>query len=997
METLMARLRDRLAAQRFRNSPVDEQPLGNELLSIDLLRQQARALAQSHKVGMRSGPNLLLPRLDVNEKILCHYNKRTLESEKNRRVTPAAEWLLDNFHLIEEQIRTARRHLPRQFNRELPHLTEGPLADYPRVYHMALDLIAHIDGRVDAPHLSSFVAGYQEVTQLKLGELWAILIMLRLALIENLRRVAVSLSVSRADRDRADEWADRILAVAENNPSKLIVAVGEMAQAQPALNRAFVAEFWRRTQEKSSPVKLAVSWLEERLAEEEQTIEQLVQSESQSQAATQVSVGNCIGSLRFLDAMDWREFVERQSVVEEVLRRDPAGVYAGMDFATRDVYRHTVERIARRSPLTELAVASLALQLARDQAAHPDDRRTHVGFFLLDKGVESLEHHAKMRHSLRSLLAQGTRRHPLTCYLGGILLTTLLVALPLIIWAWPHEGALTSRGLFALLTFLSASQLGVSLVNWFATLFVKPVPLPRLNFSQGIPKAHATLVTVPTLLTSLRGIENLLESLEVRYLANRDDHVFLALLTDFPDAPQEHMPNDQPLVERLMDGIQALNEKYQTDRACIFYLFHRPRRWNAQEGVWMGYERKRGKLADLNRILRGGSPECFSHIAGDLSLLPHIKYVITLDTDTQLPRDAARQLAATMAHPLNRPIYDTARGVIIEGYSILQPRVAVSLPSAGRSRFVKLFAGDPGFDPYTRTVSDVYQDVFREGSFIGKGIYDVDAFERAVHGKFPENRILSHDLLEGSYARSALVSDVQLFEDYPARYSADTQRRHRWMRGDWQIAAWLLPRLPGADVRRVENPISGLSRWKILDNLRRSLVPLALLSLIIFGWVSLPQDRVRWSWFVVGLVGFPFLLAWLTELLRKPKAMPIRLHLRSVLESGARQAAQAMLTITFLPYDAYVSLDAILRTLGRLLFTRRNLLEWQTADDVDQADRGRLRHFLATMWCAPALALTLAVALFESAPPAWPSVAPFLLAWLLAPVAAWWISLPLGE
>ena len=411
----------------------------------------------------------------------------------------------------------------------------------------------------------------------------------------------------------------------------------------------------------------------------------------------------------------------------------------------------------------------------------------------------------------------------------------------------------------------------------------------------------------------------------------------------------------------------------------------------------MGYERKRGKLADLNHCLRGGDTQCFSEIVGDLSRLPHIKYVITLDTDTQLPREAARQLAATMAHPLNVPVYDSQRGLIVDGYSILQPRVAVSLPSAGRSRFVKLFSGDAGLDPYTRTVSDVFQDVFQEGSFIGKGIYDVDAFEQSVGGKFPENRILSHDLLEGCYARSGLVSDVQLFEDFPARYNSDTRRRHRWMRGDWQIMSWLLPRLPGADLRWVQNPLTGLSRWKIFDNLRRTLVPSAWIFLLVLGWLLFPQNAGAWSLLVLGLILLPSALAVLTDFLRQPKELPLASHLANVTRNAARQSSQALLTVIFLPYDVVISLDAVARTLWRLFFTRRNLLEWQTASDVEQRDDGSLKNFFETMWCAPALAVAIGVMLFIADGQGWVVSVPFLLAWVLSPAVAWWISLPLKE
>ena len=411
----------------------------------------------------------------------------------------------------------------------------------------------------------------------------------------------------------------------------------------------------------------------------------------------------------------------------------------------------------------------------------------------------------------------------------------------------PAGSRIGTLALIGILSLLCASQLAVALVNWLATLLATPHLLPRMDFSGGIPPESRTLVVIPTMLTSAQNIEDLVEALEVRFLANRDENLHFGLLTDFRDAHEETLPEDEPLLRLARQRIEELNEKYRGAKGDTFFLFHRPRRWNPQERIWMGYERKRGKLADLNSLLRGGSRDRFSLVVGETAVLSNVKYVITLDTDTQLPRDSAWQFVGAMAHPLNRARYDEDKQRVCEGYGILQPRVAVSLPGTNRSRYARLCGSEPGIDPYTRAVSDVYQDLFGEGSFIGKGIYDVDAFERALKGRFPENRILSHDLLEGCYARAGLLSDVQLYEEYPSRYSADVSRRHRWIRGDWQIARWLLPRVPGPDGRRQKNPLSGLSRWKIFDNLRRSLVPAALTLLLLLGWTVLsPPGSGPW-------------------------------------------------------------------------------------------------------------------------------------------------------
>jgi cyclic beta-1,2-glucan synthetase len=1060
MQTLPLRFQNWMAGHTRSRPGASEPPLRAELFSVEQLARHAKALAANHQVVTRHGSNRLLARLGQNEDILRAFNRATLAAGQSRRVTPAAEWLLDNFYLIEEQIQMARRHLPRGYSRELPRLLNGPSAGLPRVYDIVLELISHVDAQIDAGPLSAFIAAYQTVGSLKLGsprvitsagtsthaepsitrgeprgitrpveynagilggiprglfhrasaessthsepsitlgELWAIPIMLRLGLIENLQRVTTRLTIAREDRNLADLWVDRLQDMAEKNPSHLVIVVADMAKSDLPLSSSFVAEFCQRLSRQSPVLHLARNWLEQRLVEQGLSIEQLVQLESQNQAADQVSVSHSIASLRFLSAMDWKEFVETLSLVEETLRSDPADVYRGMDFATRDRYRHSVEFFARHSRLSEADVAQRAIQLAADSARQKgrEDRTAHVGFYLIDKGQSMLGRMAKVRWPWRTIIERSIHRFPLTFYAGGIGMLTLLVTFGFMRQAQALEVQGWKLIFFTLVFLLCASQLAVALMNWLAMLLVKPRLLPRLDYSSGIAPDCRTMVVVPTMLTSVEGVDRLIETLELHHLANRDQHLHFALLTDFRDAPEEVLPGDELLLQRARAGVERLNQKYPSENPTLFFLFHRPRRWNAGEGLWMGYERKRGKLTEFNALLRGGSRECFSEIVGETAILPAIKYVITLDTDTQLPRDAARQLVGTMAHPLNRPGFDALRGIVAEGYSILQPRVGVSLPSARRSWFVRLFAGDAGIDPYTREVSDVYQDVFREGSFIGKGIYDVDAFQRAMAGRFPENTVLSHDLLEACHARSALVSDVEFYEEYPSRYNVDIDRRHRWIRGDWQISQWLLPRVPGSDARRIANPLSVLSQWKIFDNLRRSLVPTALILLLLGNWLLLPELGGLGSLLVLAIITLPGLLAALVNVFRKPADLPWAMHLRGMAGSGGRQLGQIFLTLTFLPYDAFISLDAIGRTLVRLLVTRKRLLEWQTSGDSERTTRADLAGFYATMWIAPIVALLSGFLLVSLQPVQLPLTLPILGLWLAAPWIAWRISQPI--
>jgi cyclic beta-1,2-glucan synthetase len=591
-----------------RNSPLekglDEQPVRAELFNVDQLERHAKAFAASHRLATGRVPDKLIPRLEENERMLVQaYRVVTATVERNRRISSAEEWLLENFYLIEEQIRTARRHLPPSYSRELPRLADGTATSDPRVYRIAMELIAHVDGRVDAESLDGFIAAYQTIEPLQLGELWAIPIMLRLAVIENLRRVAARLAARRQARDLADDWAERMVQVVEQNPTDLVLVLADMARVNPPLSGAFLAELTRHLQGQSPHFAFVNSWLEHRLSEQGLTTERLVLAEGHAQAGDQVSMGNSINSLRFLSANDWRDFVEKHSLVEQTLREDPARVYAEMDFATRDRYRHGVVEIAKRSHLSEFDVARKVILLAQNAAVdRGGDRTVHVGHYLIGRGRVALERDAKMRSSLRIVAAKIGRRFPLFFYLCGVLLVTAGVTAAFLEWSGWRGASAFSVCLLGIPILLCAAHLGVGVANWLATMLVNPRPLPRLDFSDGIPPEHRTMVVLPTMLSSAEAVDDLLKGLEVRYLANRDDNLHFALLTDFEDAAAEVMPEDEKLVRLAKDGVEQLKQKYEAHRSDVFFLFHRPRRWNALEGVWMGYERKRGKLAELKRV-----------------------------------------------------------------------------------------------------------------------------------------------------------------------------------------------------------------------------------------------------------------------------------------------------------------------------------------------------------------------------------------------------------
>jgi cyclic beta-1,2-glucan synthetase len=985
----------RLRTSLWKPKDAEQAPLRSELFSKEQMRQHGKSLAAAHSVAYGRAPDQLLARLADNEQILdetCHL--LTAATNANRPIAPAGEWLLDNFYLIEQQIRTARRHLPKGYSQVLPRLLKGPSASLPRVYDLALETISHTDARVDPESLSGFIAAYQTVTQLNLGELWAIPIMLRLALIENLRRVAAVITADRRYRDLADSWADRMTEVAEKDPKNLILVIADMARSDPPMVSSFIAELSRRLQGQGPALALPLTWIEQRLSETGNTIEQLVRSENQQQATEQVSISNSIASLRFLDASNWREFVEATSIIERTLLEDPQGTYGKMSFAARDRYRHVVEIIARKSKSQEGEVAQHAVQLARESWDKKENRAGHVGFYLIGEGRPKLEHAVSMRGSMARSLRNFGRRHALLLYLGSIIFGSALISAFALAKAEEQgiHGAMLA--LVTVFSLIVASQFFITMLNWLLTQLAVPRLLPRMDLSQGIPAELRTLVVVPTMLTSRENVAELVEGMEVRFLANRDENLHFALLSDFRDAAQEDMPEDAQLLDLAQSGIEGLNKKYSNQSSDIFFLLHRPRRWNSAERLWMGYERKRGKLEELNSFLRGQPGDHFARVAGRTAILQGVRYVVTLDTDTELPRDAVREFVGAMAHPLNHPSYSGTKQRITEGYGILQPRVAVTLPGTNHSMYARLWGGEPGIDPYTRAVSDVYQDVFGEGSFIGKGIYDVDAFQSAAAGRFPENRILSHDLIEGCYVRSGLLSDVQLYEDYPSTYDADVARRHRWIRGDWQIARWILPRVPGQGSNAQKNPLSLLSRWKIIDNLRRSLLPAVLVLLLLLTWIRLSPIWV-WTLMVMGAIFAPIILSAFFDLLRKPDDMTPAQHVSEVARAFGRHFAQGAFTLACLPYEAFFSLDAILRAHWRILFSHRHLLEWNASSEHKHKGRSGLGDHFLTMWPAPAFAAAVALCLAIVRPAALTPAMPLLLVWVAAPAVGWWISLPL--
>ncbi len=981
-------------------------PIRDELFSAEVLEQFAGELAAEQRVHLQEkrGRRLLL-RLRENARVLVGSHRAIAEaSRQTRAVSPAADWLLNNFHIVEEQIREIQEDLPPGFYRELPKLAAGELEGYPRVYGLAWSFVAHTDSRIELETLGRFVRAYQQIQPLSIGELWALAISLRVVLVENLRRLAERVAARGIARDQADAIADALLGTG-GIPKPEAAAVLPMLE-RAAFSQAFAVQLVQRLREQDPAVTPALDWLDRRLAREGTTAEEMVHLEHNEQVANHATMRNVITSMRLLSSADWPDFFEAVSLVHRALC-DGTRV-AEMDFPTRDRYRHAVEELARGSPHAELEVARKAVQMAAGAAAQveqsvetADARLGDPGYYLIAKGRPLLERELGFRPPGRQWLRRAWIRSATLLYLSAIVLSTLaIVAVPAALTALAGVRA-SWVALLALLGLAPASDLAIALVQRFVTRLLGPRRLPKLELSGGVPADLRTLVAIPMLLTDESEIDDAVQRLEVHSLANTDPELRFALLSDFPDASAESVPEDAALLDQARAAIRQLNDRHgpASEGGDRFWLLHRRRRWNEREGVWMGWERKRGKLRELNRLLRGATDTSFLPPAPGAPPAPTgIRYVITLDADSRLPREAARRLVGTIAHPLNLPRFDPAAGRVVDGHAILQPRVTPTLPELGWGTLFQLvFSGPRGIDLYAFAVSDVYQDLFGEGIYTGKGIYDVDAFERALDDRVAENTQLSHDLFEGLFARAGFVSDVEVFEGFPGHYGVAVSRQHRWVRGDWQLLPWILGTARSPADARAARAIPVIGRWKMIDNLRRSLSAPATFATLVAGWCLPGVPAGLWTAFVLGALAVPPVLSFFSNLVPKRRGVAKRSFLRGVAADLAIDLSAAALRLVFLAHTGWMRTDAIVRTLWRLGITRRHLLEWVPAAQAHRALDLEVAGFYRRMRGGILLACAAGALVAVSGSGTLAYAAPFLAAWLLSPLIARWISLPPRE
>lgn len=987
-----------LATRAFENmkrSPPwdNHEPIREELFSVERLEEHARSLALAQIVSSTTTKGLpLARRLADNGVVLLEAYRAIVKAiNEGRAITPAAEWLIDNYHLVEKQIRELRSDLPPGYYRQLPKLASGPFAGYPRVFGVTWAFVAHTDSSFDSEMLVRYVRAYQEVQPLTIGELWAVSITLRIVLVENLGRLAQQITESRAARTVADGLADRLLGTG-GRPAES-VAVVLLAQERAPLSEALAVQLVHRLRDQDPRITPALTWLDQRLAIQDTTAETVVRNVHRRQGASNVTVRNIITSLRLISDIDWQQLFERLSLVDVVFAAD--GPFETMDPPTRTLYRSAVEELARGSKRTELEIAGAAvLAASRERQAEPtaeQERRGDPGYHLLAGGRRAFEVALSYRPPMRSWLANLNRSLGLGGYVTAIAVVAAILLLAPLLGLTVVRVSPTALGLLGLLGAIPAIDAAVALVNRGVNLGFAATLLPALELRDGVPSHLRTLVAVPTLLTSVDAVEEQIERLEIHHLASPEGDLHFALVSDWTDSATEHADDDAALVAAAAEGVARLNLRYgPAPGGPRFLLLHRHRVWNEGEGRWIGWERKRGKLHELNRLLRGATDTTFIDVGVAPPVAPaDIRYVVTLDADTRLPRDTVRRLIGKMAHPLNWPRFDAAAGRVVEGYAVLQPRVTPSLPMGRQgSLFQRIFSSLSGIDPYASAVSDVYQDLFGEGSYAGKGIYDIDAFEAALAGRAPDSTLLSHDLFEGVFARAGLASDVEVVEEFPARYDVGAIRHHRWARGDWQLLPWIFGRATSA--------IPAVGRWKMLDNLRRTLsAPVAVLALLV-GWTLSLHAALIWSLFVVLTIVLPTLIPVIAAIPPRRPGVTISSHLRALGGDFRLALTLSTLTVAFLADQAWLMADAIGRTLWRLGVTRRHLLEWVPAAQATLSPRLDLLGLTRRMAAAIVIGAVAAIVALAFGHESWPVALPFAALWVASPAVARRISLTPG-
>ncbi|MEY7999829.1 glucoamylase family protein [Clostridium sp. Mt-5] len=953
--------------------------VGDDISSFNVSREELKKHARKISIvpaADRKGSckKKLMRSLDKEYKNILS-GRSFFEDEIKRRIeiAPCAEWLLDNLYLIKKEYKDIKANMPESYYRELPIITEGIMKGYPRIYYIAKEMLSHTYGTVDEDTIEDFINAYEENTILKNCELWALPIMIRIALIQNISNITKDIIFMQKERNRAETAAEKIINSGENVNN----GIEELKEEKIRFTSHFTEKFIRILRDNFIEDARVYNWIDEELDKRDRTVKRMVNIDHQKQGIYQVSMENFINGIREIGALNWKENFEHLSYVEQILERDPAGTYGRMDFYSRDYYRHRVEKLSKAINVPESFIAKKVLECAEEASKSGEEYEKHVGYYLMDEGRDCLKKKIKCSgEEYKEIDFKITNNITADFYIGTIVSGTIFLdALITGINFYLENLSLWQYIIEAIVLLIPSSEIFLSIFNWSINRLSEPRFIPKMEFKQGIPEEFSTAVVIPALTSDERRIRDLISDMEVYYLANKEENLYFVLLEDFKDDIREEDDKDKSIVSTALHEVKKLNKKYGCQGKDKFYFLSRHRKYNEKEEKWIGWERKRGKLMEFNSLIRGDNTTSYEVISGDIKNLYKVKYVITLDADTIIPKDTAKLLIGAMAHPLNLPYLDNKK--IIRGHGLMQPRVSVGVLSANKTLYSSIFSGQTGIDVYTTAISDVYEDLFDEGIFTGKGIYDVDVFNKVLKDEIPENTVLSHDLLEGSYVRAALVTDVELIDGYPAYYDSSCKRLHRWVRGDWQLIPWIFKK----------RSLNKLSRWKIFDNLRRSVVSPGIIILII---IALTVFQSPDNLLIVALIS---LLCPIFFDVSETVVCPAEgVSFSGKIGNFKNAVEQFFLILSFLPYQAYLMLDAIIRTIYRVFISKKYLLQWQTAADTEAASTKTFKGYLKSMWVCSVTGVVIALLAFRNHVDTALFMLPSCIIWFFAPWAAFNVS-----
>ncbi len=975
------------------------------LLSGEELEKHAQIKAREHTITSQPKYQAWpITQLNANyDMIISVYKELNEDIQKKRPVPPAAEWLLDNFYIIEEQVKGLRRDLNKKTFLQLPVLKNGDLKGQARIFAIAVEIVSHTDGQIDDKVILEYLNAYQTQNILFDREIWAMPIVIRLALLEKIRFLSEDIKKTKNNWHKADRTYKQWLENDEEVHKQFLITLKENLNKMEEINPSYIEHLLYSIRRSGKSNVNVLRIMDKVLKKFGTTTEKITNKEHNYQSVKTVSMGNCITSLHFMTTMDWADLFENASYIERIFIQDPLSIYKEMDIDTRNHYHAKIQELAARFRVSELYLAQKVLDLANqalestqpEKRNDPVEQRTwHVGYYLFGKGIKILENSQEKKIEIIEKLRKFVLNKPEVIYFTSIItLTLLLMAIVVRFTVMSTDINYIVLAIIAgLVLFIPSSEIAITAVNWIICKAIKPTVFPKMALKSGIPENLSTIVATPTLLSDESTVEELLARMESNYLTNREDNLYFVLIGAYADSNSTNIKNGKIIVEKTMNGIKKLNETYANGSADKFYFFHRRSLFNEENSKWFGWERKRGALLEFNDMLLGAEDTSFGYFSASLKHLANVKYIITLDSDTILPIGMAKKMIGSMAHPLNCPVIDKKRGIVVEGYGLMQPRIQVELESSNKTLFSRIFAGQGGMDPYANAISDVYQDLFGEGSYTGKGIYDLKVFQNVLKNTIPENSVLSHDLLEGSFVRTGLVSDLKLMDSHPSQYNGSASRIYRWTRGDWQLLPYLYNKIKNANDELVQNPLSRLSKWKILDNLRRSLVAPSLMILLALSFSILPGNIYFWIALFLLPQSLPLLIGVLHSLIHERPIIRRIKRDKPIIIGSKAELLQFLLNLMFLPYQAWLMIKAIIITMNRVYITNKNLLEWVTSAELEKKQKNSLKSYIISMKTSLIGAVILYILILIFNPNLIPLGIFCMLVWFSAPVIAYWIS-----